>query len=123
MMEAPSGFGPEHEDFADPCLTTWLWCLINGAVDETRTRDLHLGKVALYQLSYYRIWCLGAELNHRHCDFQSHALPTELPRLMATRKGLEPSTSSVTGWRTNQLYYRATFVVGTTGLEPVTLCL
>ena len=28
----------------------------NGAVDETRTRDLHLGKVALYQLSYYRIW-------------------------------------------------------------------
>ena len=26
-----------------------------GAVDETRTRDLHLGKVALYQLSYYRM--------------------------------------------------------------------
>ena len=29
-----------------------------GAVDETRTRDLNLGKVALYQLSYYRM--LGA---------------------------------------------------------------
>ena len=29
--------------------------LKNGAVDEARTRDLHLGKVALYQLSYYRI--------------------------------------------------------------------
>ena len=27
----------------------------DGAVDETRTRDLHLGKVALYQLSYYRM--------------------------------------------------------------------
>ena len=27
----------------------------NGAVDGARTRDLHLGKVALYQLSYYRI--------------------------------------------------------------------
>ena len=26
-----------------------------GAIDEIRTRDIHLGKVALYQLSYYRI--------------------------------------------------------------------
>ena len=25
------------------------------------------------------MWCPGAESNHRHCDFQSHALPTELP--------------------------------------------
>ena len=24
-------------------------------------------------------WCPGGELNTRHCDFQSHALPTELP--------------------------------------------
>ncbi len=72
---------------------------IRKAVDETRTRDLHLGKVALYQLSYYRIrkW-RGAESNHRHGDFQSPALPTELPSHKAIRKGLEPSTSSVTGW-------------------------
>ena len=46
---------------------------------------------------------------------------------MATRKGLEPSTSGVTGRRSNQLNYRATFgdllLVGTTGLEPVTPCL
>ena len=26
-----------------------------GAEDETRTRDIHLGKVALYQLSHFRI--------------------------------------------------------------------
>lgn len=26
-----------------------------GAVDETRTRDIHLGKVVLYQLSYNRM--------------------------------------------------------------------
>ena len=28
--------------------------LLNGAGDESRTRDLNLGKVALYQLSYSR---------------------------------------------------------------------
>ena len=110
----PSGFEPENKGFADLRLTAWLWHRKNGAVDEARTRDLHLGKVALYQLSYYRIkgMCLGAESNHRHCDFQSHALPTELPRRLAIRRGLEPLTSSVTGWRTNQLYYRAEYLGG-----------
>ena len=73
-------------------------------------------------LSYYRTWCLGAESNHRHVDFQSTALPTELPRHMATRMGFEPTTSSVTGWHSNHLNYRAT-MVGTTGFEPVTPCL
>ena len=62
-------------------------CFEYGADDEARTRYLHLGKVALYQMSYIRIpWCLRAESNHRHGDFQSPALPTELQRQMATRK-------------------------------------
>ena len=38
----------------------------NGAVDETRTRDLHLGKVALYQLSYYRIFAGAGEETRTH---------------------------------------------------------
>lgn len=29
---------------------------INGASDEARTHDIHLGKVMLYQLSYTRNW-------------------------------------------------------------------
>ncbi len=47
-LEVPPGFEPGSEGFADLCLTTWLWHQINGAVDEIRTRDIHLGKVALY---------------------------------------------------------------------------
>ena len=50
------------EGFADPCLTTWPRHHIGvnistpfGAADEARTRYLHLGKVALYQMSYGRI--------------------------------------------------------------------
>ena len=62
-------------------------CKKHGAVDETRTRDLRLGKATLYQLSYYRTWCLGAESNHRHVDFQSTALPTELPRQIGDLEG------------------------------------
>ena len=49
-----------------------------GAANEARTRHLHLGKVALYQMSYTRKWCPGPESNQRHADFQSAALPTEL---------------------------------------------
>ena len=40
---------------AVPRLTAWLWYQISGAADEARTRYLHLGKVALYQMSYSRI--------------------------------------------------------------------
>lgn len=33
-----------------------------------------------------KAWCPGAGSNHRHCDFQSHALPTELPGHFRTRE-------------------------------------
>jgi hypothetical protein len=34
--------------------TDWVWNFLR-AEDETRTRDPNLGKVVLYQLSYFRI--------------------------------------------------------------------
>lgn len=63
ILEAPPRFELGNKGFADLCLTTWLWrriqitkdayfcvfCLVvNGAEDEIRTRDVHLGKVTLY---------------------------------------------------------------------------
>ena len=52
-MEATPRFELGNKGFADLCLTTWL-CHRIGADDEARTRYLHLGKVALYQMSYIR---------------------------------------------------------------------
>ena len=86
-LEVTTRFELVNEGFADPCLTTWPRHHINqipavgpvsvicGAADEARTRYLHLGKVALYQMSYGRkicslyeenireTWCLRSESN------------------------------------------------------------
>ena len=94
-MEVTTRFELVNEGFADLCLTTWPQHhdmkkgmqksipILFGAGDEARTRYLHLGKVALYRMSYTRIWCLRSESNQRHADFQSAALPTELQRRLA----------------------------------------
>ena len=56
------------------------------------------------------LWSCYPDLNRRPHPYQGCALPTELQQQMATRKGLEPSTSGVTGRRSNQLNYRAIFL-------------
>ena len=70
----------------------------NGADDEARTRYLHLGKVALYQMSYIRKMVLPVGIEPTTRGFSVHCSTNCAPEAyMATRNGLEPSTSSVTG--------------------------
>ena len=69
----------------------------SGASERNRTTDTGIFSPLLYQLSYRGI--------------------------MATRRGLEPLTSAVTGRHSNQLNYRAIIMVGANGIEPLTFCL
>ena len=92
VLAAPRGFEPRFTDPKSAVLPLDEGAAapsgrMNGAEDGTRTRDPHLGKVMLYQLSHFRPevdrlerWCRGPGSNWRHRDFQSRALPTELPR-------------------------------------------
>ncbi len=89
-----AGFEPAKSETADlqsaafdrsatrPCVL-WLpsrkWEF--GAGNWTRTNNRLITNQLLYRLSYTSMqWCFGAESNRRHKDFQSSALPTELPK-------------------------------------------
>ena len=123
-----------------------LMILNFGAGDWNRTRNLLITNQLLCQLSYtskvfFKKICLvprgGIEPPTQgfsvpcSTDWATEAYKFLINAyiflykhfIMATRKGLEPSTSSVTGWRTNHLYYRAkllSWMVGLHGLEPRT---
>ena len=133
----PSISRPFQNGYRGDRLADWSWRWdLNPQPTDYKSVAL---PIELLRRTESRLWCLGAESNHRHRDFQSLALPPELPRRntsyalasqlqsrdtdmvlwqrllslphisLATRRGLEPLTSSVTGWRTNQLYYWAVF--------------
>ncbi len=64
-------------------------------------------------------WSWWRESNPQPADYKSAALPLShtskcyilICKKLATENGLEPSTSSVTGWHSNQLNYSATHLL------------
>ncbi len=55
-------------------------------------------------------WCPGAESNHRHCDFQSHALPTELPGLCRSGHLERAESSRLIGGRARPVQAHRAFL-------------
>ena len=82
-----------HAAFGDNRMWTGLHppTPCSGAVDETRTRDLHLGKVALYQLSYYRTECCRTSVSGRYCITYLPALQVPSAKKLERVMGIEPT--------------------------------
>ena len=74
---------------------------------ELRIKDLQSSALPLGYVAI--IWSGKRDSNSRPPPWQGDALPTELFPQVATRRGLEPLTSAVTGRHSNQLNYRAVF--------------
>ena len=54
-------------------------CAVGAIIDLTHADQPSGDRATLSKKTLSRKWCPGTESNRRHCDFQSHALPTELP--------------------------------------------
>ena len=109
------------------------------AENEARTRDPNLGKVVLYQLSYFRIFLkfsIQSSLPRLIPYFllgQGYALPTELfphfnfrsegdeTRTHTTQRPLPPQSSASTNSATPPFPFFAQHRVPRTGLEPARL--
>ena len=116
LMEAASRFELEIEVLQTSALATWLcrhmfttmYCQYRGSTQALSRVGKAYAKAPQNRRAI--AWCQGPESNWRHRDFQSRALPTELPwqamwdlfcggPTLAEPTGLEPAISALTGLR------------------------
>lgn len=67
--EPMRGIEPLTSSLPRKCSAPELHWLMPRAGDEVRTRDLQLGRLSLYQLSYSRMRCAAGRLSALHLNF------------------------------------------------------
>ena len=70
-----------------------------GASDEARTRYLHLGKVALYQMSYTRISRMYNTTPHPACQPQFFKFPKIFPMVAWLVGAVSPQVRRISATR------------------------
>ena len=102
-MVSHTGIEPVTPWLKVKCSTDWANDSHYGAGNEVRTRDIQLGRLTLYQLSYSR---------------------TSLSLLLTlvAEAGFEPTTFGLWARRATRLLYSAIFMVPRAGLEPARDC-
>ncbi len=76
-------------------------------------RTDYIVNIYCYQL-YVKFGCAKSRLSSPFSSFKKIKNTIRMDGVfLATPNGLEPSTSSVTGWRANRLHHRAIFRCGT----------
>ena len=103
LLARVAGFEPANDGIRIRCLTAWLYPISNDI----------LAHPDIYEKNNLG-WMVGFEPTNTGATTQglNHlTTPTTYPEKVATGNGLEPSTSSVTGWHSNQLNYPAPLLV------------
>ena len=86
-LEAPPGIEPGMRVLQTRALPLGYGAIWSGKRGSNPPPQPWQGCALPNELFPQKKWCLRVDLNHRHRDFQSLALPTELPRHIGDPEG------------------------------------